>query len=286
MIIGLIFLFQCSDFNQVYENGGKDYLEKEYKDFKWTKNIKIYNENFDLGIEINLENFNNFYNKSIFKKLSEEEKKDIEKNVQIFAKNIAEKFSSFRIGLYSFVINKFIENAKQKKIVKPLTLKLNNTNILHMINSDNSIKLIYGINNKDSYNQSLCDLFLKEFSKEKNNEKKFFNVEIYSKSNIFLIDGVNDEPSKYSNGFAVFNLYSGSIDNLKNYSTFFVTFIQYIQKFIFFARVLMHKMASDKGKPFKDKYRILPNKYIEDPQIKDEISTWFRNQIATDLKSI
>lgn len=184
------------------------------------------------------------------------------------------------------MINKFIENFKQKKIVKPITLKLNNTNILHMINSDNNIKLIYGIDNKDSYIQSLYDLFLKEFAKEKNNEKKFFNVEIYSKSNIFPIDGVNDQPSKYSNGFAVFNLYSGSIDNLKNYSTFFVTFIQYIQKLVFFAKVLMHKMVSDKGKAFKEKYRILPNKYIEDPQIKAEIVKWFRNQIATDLKSI
>lgn len=79
MIIGFIFLFTCSDFDQIYENGGKDYLEKEFKDFKCTRNIKILNRKIDIGIEINLENFSKFYQKLTFMKLSKKKKEKLKK---------------------------------------------------------------------------------------------------------------------------------------------------------------------------------------------------------------
>ena len=277
-----------SNFDKIYENGGNEFWQSEYKDFKYSIKKKIFGVEFDLAIEIDIEKY-----KKAFTKIpntattKEKEKENTEKELEIFLKNISEKFSNFRINIYSYVIKKCLLNYKQKKSFNPLTLNLNETNILHLVYSENSANLIYCINFKDTYEQSLCELFLKEFKTFKNNDKKYFTVDLYPKSSevpqkFSSIDSV----SKYSNGFVIFHLFLSSEDYLKKYLLFFVTFREYIQKHIHYAKMILRKVAKEKGKEYNEKYKRLPNRYIEDPENKKLASQLFKNGIMKDLKNL
>lgn len=288
----IYFCFFCKNFDKIYENGGNEFLQSEFKDFKYSTKKKVFGAEFDLAIEIDIEKY-----KKVFetipsgtteeKEKFQKEKENTEKELEIFLKNISEKFSNLRINIYSYVIKKCLLNYKQKKSFNPLTLNLNETNILHLVYSENSANLIYCINFKDTYEQSLCELFLKEFKTFKNNDKKYFTVDLYPKSSeipqkFSSIDSV----SKYSNGFAIFHLFLSSEDYLKKYLLFFVTFREYIQKHIHYAKMILRKVAKEKGKEYNEKYKRLPNRYIEDPENKKLASQLFKNGIMKDLKNL
>ena len=140
---------------------------------------------------------------------------------------------------------------------------------------------------KDSYEKSLCEIFLKQFKNIKNNDKKCFTVEVYQESNeipktISEIDTI----SKYSNGFVVFSVGLNSEAYKDNYLTFFVTFREYIQKYIHYAKIVVKKSIKSKEKDFKAKYEKLPNKFIENAECKNLVVRWFKNGITKNLKSI
>lgn len=289
-------ILQAPDINNIYENGGKDFLDIEYKEFKSTKNLKPYNfikfQN-NIGIEININNFKKIY-KSVPRHLSNEEtikwineQNEEIKTLDLLAKKIAEKCSCLRVDIYSYSLNKCILNAIEKKVINPFTIKLNNKNVLHLIFSDNLFKLIYCINNDDSYSQSLCEIFLTVFAKVKNNKKECFTVEKYSMTNLPLNNlPINDDVKNYSNGFVVFNFYLSALDSIKKYMRFFVTFSEYILKYINRAKIFLREKALEKGKNFIEKFKKVPNKYIEDPQFKIMISKWFKIGIEQDLENI
>ena len=68
--------------------------------------------------------------------------------------------------------------------------------------------------------------------------------------------------------------------------TFFVTFREYIAKYIKFIKISLRKAIKEKGKDFKEKYDKLQNKYLEDPDCKKLAVSLFRDGIAKDLKNI
>ena len=289
----IYFCFSCTNFDKIYENGGNEFLQSEFKDFKYSIKQKIFLKEFDLVIEINIEKYEKVFEDQRYTANSEEkeklkkEKENSEKELAIFLKNISEKIINFRKNIYSYVIKKCLLNYKQKKSFNPLSLNLNETNILHLVYSDNLANLIYCINFKDTYEQSLCDLFLKELKTFKNNDKKYFTVDLYPKSSeipqkISSIDSV----SKYSNGFAIFHLFLSGEDYLKKCLLFFVTFRENIQKHIHYAKIVLKKVAKEKGKEYNEKYKRLPNRYIEDPENKKLATQLFKNGIMKDLKNL
>lgn len=290
------FNFDCLNFNKIYENGGKEFLQSEFKDFKHTLNEEIEGKKFSLCIEINLEKYKKSYEHIPFKIKGEEREKlrkeieDSKNELEKIIKPISEKLSKFRINLYSYVIKHYLNMYKEKKSQSSFSLNLNKTNILYIVSSDNSTDfayLVYCLNFTEPYEQLLCDLFLKEFKNKKNADKKLFTVDLYDVSHeIPNIIKEIDDVSKYSNGFIVFNISLKNVIELSNYLTFFVTFREYIAKYIKFIKISLRKAIKEKGKDFKEKYDKLQNKYLEDPDCKKLAVSLFRDGIAKDLKNI
>ena len=65
--------FSAKDFDKIYEYAGKEFLEKEYKEFECTPKCEIGGGVFDLGIKVDLQKFKKAYDIKP-KKMSEEDK--------------------------------------------------------------------------------------------------------------------------------------------------------------------------------------------------------------------
>ena len=95
--------FSALDFNKIYENGGKEFLEKEYKEFECSTNCELEGLKFDLGIKVDLSK----YKKALEikpKKLTDEEKekfdeerKPMRAELDKFAKETAENAGTAEI---------------------------------------------------------------------------------------------------------------------------------------------------------------------------------------------
>ena len=53
--------FSALDFDKIYENGGKEYLETEYKEFKCTPKCDLGGQKFDIGITVELDKYKKAY---------------------------------------------------------------------------------------------------------------------------------------------------------------------------------------------------------------------------------
>ena len=116
--------FSATDFPLILENGGKEFLEAELKDYECIPNCELGGNKFDLGIKINLEKYQKAFEKKP-KGLSEEEeekfieeRKSIRAELEKFAKVTAEKLSNFRVKIYSYVYEKMLKEKKKKKSQK------------------------------------------------------------------------------------------------------------------------------------------------------------------------
>ena len=54
-LIALTMGFSALDFDKIYENGGKEYLETEYKEFKCTPKASLAGQTFDIAIKVELD---------------------------------------------------------------------------------------------------------------------------------------------------------------------------------------------------------------------------------------
>ena len=113
--------FSALDFPLILENGGKEFLDSEFKDYECTQDCEINTKKFDVGIKINLEKYKKAFEKKP-KDLSEEEEEKFIKERQLvkdeldaFAKKTAEKLSNFRVKIYSYVFEKMLKEIKEKK---------------------------------------------------------------------------------------------------------------------------------------------------------------------------
>ena len=120
--------FSATDFPLILENGGKEFLEAEMKDYECIPNCEITGKKFDLGIKINLEKYLKAYEIKPKGLSEEEEEKFIEERKAIraeldkFAKVVAEKLSNFRVKIYSYVYEKMLKDIKEKKKAKNFSL--------------------------------------------------------------------------------------------------------------------------------------------------------------------
>ena len=280
--------FSALDFKTIYENGGKEFLEKEYKEYTCTQNCKLGGMEFDIGIKVDLEKFKKAYEKKP-KKLSEEEsekfdeeRKQIRAELDKFAKDTAEKLSNFRVKIYSYVLEKMLLSVKDKKTPKPITFHLNEKNVVHVTPLSDNVQLVYGIDFMQKTDQSLAKVFLQELKEAKNHVKNAVPVNVYVETdevpkNIIEID----HPKKYSNGLVVFNLFVNKFEVIKKFLNYFVTFREYIQFHIHSIKTFLHIRMNRKGKELMGKLdgcRIIPESYIKHLESVQFYSNWNKKE--------
>ena len=280
--------FSAKDFSKILEFGGKEFLDREYKDFKWSQNCKILNGTFDIGITVNLEKFKKAFEKKPKdltdeqKEKFDEERKAIKAELDKFAKDTAEKLSNFRVKIYSYVLEKMLKDIKDKKTVKPLVFHLNDKNEVHAVPLSHNLQLVYGIDFLQPTDQSLARVFLQELKEAKNHVKNCVPVNVYMETdevpkNIIEID----HPKKYSNGLVVFNLFVNKFDVIKKFLNYFVTFREYTQFHIHSIKTFLHIRMNRKGKELMGKLdgcRIIPESYVKHLESVQFYTNWNKKE--------
>jgi hypothetical protein len=281
--------FSAKDFDLIYEYAGKEFLENEFKEFecipKWTYDEKT----FDLAIKVDYEKFAKAVEKKP-KKMSEEEKekwdedrKEIRAELEKFAKATAEKLSTFRVKIYSYVLEKMLKEVKdKKKDIKPLMFHLNEKNVVHMVPLSDNVQLVYGVDFQQPTDQSLARVFLQELKEAKNHVKNCIAGNVYVEldevpKNILKIDN----PKKYSNGLVVFNLFVNKFDTIKKFLNYFITFREYVQFHIHSIKTFLHIRMNRKGKELMGKLdgcRIIPESYIKHLESVQFYTNWNKKE--------
>ena len=280
--------FSALDFNKIYENGGKEFLEKEYKEFECSTNCELQGLKFDLGIKVDLKKYQKALEKRP-KNLSDEEKEKFDEErktyraeLEKFAKETAEKLSNFRVKIYSYVLEKFLYSVSWGKPMKAISFHLNKDNVVHVTPLKDNVQLTYGINFEQSTDQSLAKVFLQELKEAKNHVKNCIAGNVYVETdevpkNIIEID----HPKKYSNGLVVFNLFVNKIDTIKKFLNYFVTFREYIQFHIHSIKTFLHIRMNRKGKELLGKLdgcRIIPESYVKHLESVQFYSNWNKKE--------
>ena len=280
--------FSALDFDKILEYGGKEFLDKEFKEFECTPKCTLSGLTFDLGIKVNLEKFKKAFDKKP-ENLSDEEKekfkedrKQVREELDKFAKSTAEKLSNFRVKIYSYVLEKMLQNVKEKKQVKPLVFHLNEKNVVHVVPLSDNVELVYGIDFMQPTDQSLAKVFLQELKEAKNHVKNCIAGNVYVETdevpkNIIEID----HPKKYSNGLVVFNLFVNKFDTIKKFLNYFVTFREYIQFHIHSIKTFLHIRMNRKGKELIGKLegcRIIPESYVKHLETVQFYTDWNKKE--------
>ena len=280
--------FSAVDFPKILEAGGKEFLDNEFKDYEVKPNCVLNKEKFDLGIKINLDKFKKAFEKKP-KGLSEEQeekfledRKAIRAELETFAKNAAEKMSTFRVKIYSYVFEKMLRDIKDKKNPKKLVFHLNEKNVVHLVPLSDNLELVYGVDFLQNTDQSLARVFLQELKEAKNHVKNCINGNVYVElaevpKNIMDIDN----PKKYSNGLVVFNLFVNKFDTIKKFLNYFVTFREYVQFHIHSIKTFLHIRMNRKGKELMKKLdgcRIIPESYIKHLESVQFYTNWNKKE--------
>ena len=280
--------FSAMDFPKILEAGGKEFLDNEFKDYEVKPNCVWKKEKFDLGIKINLDKFKKAFEKKP-KDLTEEQeekfledRKAIRAELETFAKNAAEKMSTFRVKIYSYVFEKMLRDIKDKKNPKKLVFHLNEKNVVHLVPLSDNLELVYGVDFLQNTDQSLARVFLQELKEAKNHVKNCINGNVYVElaevpKNIMDIDN----PKKYSNGLVVFNLFVNKFDTIKKFLNYFVTFREYVQFHIHSIKTFLHIRMNRKGKELMKKLdgcRIIPESYINHLESVQFYTNWNKKE--------
>ena len=283
--------FSAVDFPKILEAGGKEFLDNEFKDYEVKPNCVLNKEKFDLGIKINLDKFKKAFEKKP-KDLTEEQeekfledRKAIRAELETFAKNAAEKMSTFRVKIYSYVFEKMLRDIKdkdKKNNPKKLVFHLNEKNVVHLVPLSDNLELVYGVDFLQNTDQSLARVFLQELKEAKNHVKNCINGNVYVElaevpKNIMDIDN----PKKYSNGLVVFNLFVNKFDTIKKFLNYFVTFREYVQFHIHSIKTFLHIRMNRKGKELMKKLdgcRIIPESYIKHLESVQFYTNWNKKE--------
>ena len=281
--------FSAKDFDLIYEYAGKEFLENEFKEFEFKPKWTYSDKTFDLGIKVKLDKYAKAFEKKP-KKMTDEEKekwdedrKEIRAELEKFAKATAEKLSTFRVKIYSYVLEKMLKEVKdKKKDIKPLMFHLNEKNVVHMVPLSDNVQLVYGVDFQQTTDQSLARVFLQELKEAKNHVKNCIAGNVYVEldevpKNILKIDN----PKKYSNGLVVFNLFVNKFDTIKKFLNYFITFREYVQFHIHSIKTFLHIRMNRKGKELMGKLdgcRIIPESYIKHLESVQFYTNWNKKE--------
>ena len=212
----------------------------------------------------------------------DEERKEIRAELDKFAKDTAEKLSTFRVKIYSYALEKMLKEVKDKKTVKPLAFHLNEKNLVHMVPLKDNVMLVYGVDFQQPTDQSLARVFLQELKEAKNHVKNCVAGNVYveldeTPKNIMQVDS----PKKYSNGLVVFNLFVNKFDTIKKFLNYFITFREYIQYHIHSIKTFLHIRMNKKGKELMGKLdgcKIIPETYIKHLESVQFYTNWNKKE--------
>ena len=265
--------FKAPGFKEILNYSGKEFLQEEFKDYTIEEDIKVFNSDFDISIQINIEKFLPLIGKKKLKGLSEEQKEKIKEDLkplkeefEKFRQLTAEKFSLFRIKIYASVLNKMLIEVKEKKNPKVFKMYLNKDNMLYIIPSSDRIQLIYGINFNQTTDIALTKVLLQELVEAKRHVKNCIDAKIYIDNDPIPNEIKNVVGNdKYSNGLVVFDLYVKDYKMLTKRFNTFITLREFIQFHIHSIKTFLHIRMNRKGKEIQNKLnacRIIPLDYI------------------------
>lgn len=280
--------FSATDFEKIYEYSGKDFLSKEFKDFVSTPKCNLAGQTFDIGIKIDLSKFQKLFEKKPKglsdeeKEKFEEERKPLKAELEKFGKETAEKFSTFRVKIYSNCLDKMLVDIKGGKVPKPISIHLNKDNILHLIPYKDRVSLIYGIQFTHTTDQSLARVFLQEIKTSKNHVKNALQYNIYTETDEVPKTIIEvDQPKKYSNGLLTVDVFTKNYDVAKKFLNYLITLREFIQFHIHSIKTFLHIRMNKKGKDFERKLegcQIIPVEYLKNIEALQFYTFWNKKE--------
>ena len=221
------------------------------------------------------------------KKKKKEEEKPLIEELKKFALETAEKFSSFRIKIYSSVLNQMFLDIQKGEKVSTFELNLNSTNKLFILPFQDSIQLIYGIDFSQPTDISLAKIFLQELEEAKRHVKNCIDVKCYAENDNVPNSIINvAKPKDYSNNLVVFNLNVKDYEQVKKKFGYFITFREYIQFHIHSIKTFLHIKMNKKGKELENKLntcKIVPDEYLENLETINFYTNWNKKQANISL---
>ena len=278
--------FKAPDFKAIFEYVGEEFLKKEYSDYLYETNKNINDKIYDVVLKADIQKFNKL--KKI-KKLKEEkeekeneERKKLKEELKEYATKTAEKFSSFRIKIYSAVIDKKMQDIMNGVPTKIISFHLNNKNMLHVIPLSDRVQLLYGINFSQETDVSLTRIFLQELQEAKRHVRNCIDAKIYTEKDMIPNDIIKvDQPKKYSNGLVLFDLFTKNYKTILPKFNYFITFREYIQFHIHSIKTFLHIRMNKKGKELENKLnacKIIPDEYLRALETTNFYANWNKKE--------
>ena len=279
--------FNSPDFKKLFEFSGKEFIEKEFKDYTYLLDQKLGDKEWPIVLKASMAKYLPLFKikKKEVEKLSDEDKKKREEmlaELEKYAKETSEKFSKFRVQIYASVMDKMLLEVKEKKNPKLFSFFLNKDNLLHILPSNDRIQLIYGINFQQETDKSLAKIFLQELEEAKRHVRNCLDAKVYVEtSNIPQYITKVDQAKNYSNGLVVFDLFAKDYEQIKKKFFYFVNFRQYIQFHIHSIKTFLHIRMNRKGKEIENKLsgcKIIPDEYIKELETLNFYVNWNKKE--------
>ena len=211
-----------------------------------------------------------------------EEKKKLKEELKEYTKKTAEKFSSFRIKIYSAVIDKKMQDVLNGVPTKTISFHLNNKNMLHVIPLSDRVQLLYGIDFSQETDVSLTRIFLQELQEAKRHVRNCIDAKIYTEKDMIPNDIIKvDQPKKYSNGLVLFDLFTKNYKTILPKFNYFITFREYIQFHIHSIKTFLHIRMNKKGKELENKLnacKIIPDEYLRALETTNFYANWNKKE--------
>jgi hypothetical protein len=279
--------FKAKDFEEIFNYVGESFLKNEYSDYLYETNKKINNKVYDVVLKADIEKFRKLKKKE--KKNEEgnedkepEDKKKLKDELKNYAKTTAEKFSSFRIKIYSAVIDKKMQDVMSQAPTTTISFHLNEKNMLHVIPLKDRVQLLYGIDFNQDTDVSLTRIFLQELQEAKRHVRNCIDAKIYTEKDIIPNDIIKvDQPKKYSNGLVVFDLFTKNYKTIVPKFNYFITFREYIQFHIHSIKTFLHIRMNKKGKELENKLnacKIIPDEYLRALETTNFYANWNKKE--------
>ena len=278
--------FKAPDFKEVFDYVGEEVLKKDYSDYLYETNKNVNGKIFDVVLKADVEKYNKIKKKKEKKEKKEEkeseEKKRLKEELKEYAKNTAEKFSSFRIKIYSAVIDKKMQDILNQVPTNTISFHLNNKNMLHVIPLKDRVQLLYGIDFNQETDVSLTRIFLQELQEAKRHVRNCIDAKIYTEKDMIPNDIIKvDQPKKYSNGLVLFDLFTKNYKTILPKFNYFITFREYIQFHIHSIKTFLHIRMNKKGKELENKLnacKIIPDEYLRALETTNFYANWNKKE--------
>ena len=274
--------FKAPDFKAIFEYVGEEFLNKEYSDYIYETNKNVNNKIYDVVLKADVEKFNKLKKKKEKEEKENEEKKKLKEELKEYTKKTAEKFSSFRIKIYSAVIDKKMQDVLNGVPTKTISFHLNNKNMLHVIPLSDRVQLLYGIDFSQETDVSLTRIFLQELQEAKRHVRNCIDAKIYTEKDMIPNDIIKvDQPKKYSNGLVLFDLFTKNYKTILPKFNYFITFREYIQFHIHSIKTFLHIRMNKKGKELENKLnacKIIPDEYLRALETTNFYANWNKKE--------